>query len=331
MPISLQYGSARAFMALPACPGAVRSWSTHPDVVFCLQRDEEMAVAFGREERSFPPASLAATVRAVLAGTPPPGDSGYFRSYHEKLTRVRAHPGRYEQVLQLLDQLDPARLAAWVLEYLPAGATLDTTIYVVPNNHTNAYFHQGCVVVSFAHLDTAWGQILMRAQEGQEGWPLIPVLAHELHHVGQATLPRPDLDPQLACAHELLGGVAGEGTATRFFTLLPGDPRWEKAQAQVPGYLARLEELLRQVLDGSLGPAEARTRFLQVLHEPDGDGPGPVYVLGVHLVQAVYDHGGVEGVRDLLARPLSALQVYNQAPGAVFAFDRALAQRLAGG
>jgi hypothetical protein len=264
-----------------------------------------------------------------LAGAPAPGSSDYFQSYYEKLARVRAQPDRFREVLRLLEELRPAELSDSVLHYLPAGAALDITIYVVPNNHTNAYFHRGCAVVSFTHLDVDQGQLVMRPKEADAGWPLLPVLAHELHHAGQAGLPRPELDSQLECAYHLLGGLLGEGVATRFFTFIT-DSRWDEAQERVPVYRARLQELLWEVLDGSLSPDAARTRAFQEFHAPEGDGPAPVYVLGVHLVDAVCQQRGIEGVRELLARPLTALEAYNRASSVAAAyFDATLARRLA--
>jgi hypothetical protein len=215
-----------------------------------------------------------------------------------------------------LDVTAAARRAA---SYLPAGFRLKATLYPVIKQAENSFvFELATDPAMFFHVNP-------KKSPAQ----LENTLAHELHHVGLSTCPKPPgLDRWPATQQKLfdfLGGF-GEGLAV---LAAAGSPDvhphaadgpdawlvWERDVANFNADLRRLEAFFRDVLAGRLAGEEAEKRLFTFINTDDVP-QGAFYTVGWKMAAMVERARGREALLRTLCDPRSLLAAYNEVAAA---------------
>lgn len=236
--------------------------------------------------------------------------------------RAGHRPGRSSARLRAtLDDWARADLRAaraLALAYLPAGAALRATVYLMlkprPNSFVMAVGTDSAAIV--LHLDPS----VSRAK-----WE--NTVAHELHHIGYAgacpdSAAPPPADASLGEALRWMSAF-GEGVAV---LAAAGGPerhphaasdsaeraRWERDLRNVPADLPRLEQFLLEVADGRLvDPDSIRRAGMSFF----GDAQGPWYTVGYTMARAVERRLGRARLVASLCDPRRLLGAYQTAAG----------------
>ncbi len=274
--------------------------------------------------RALAEAEFAAMLRAI------PG--GEFATVNPQLElmwgRFREAPARLVELRTLYDEVAGgdvvSEAAALARRWLPAGATLETTVFVLLDGMSGGFVYQGQV---------AFDLLQMRGVER-----FLKVLAHELHHIGverlwQGQIDDPALAPGRRLALEFVSLLLGEGSATCLISGPPEEPegvaQWQGHMRALDRLFARAESLLRRTLAGELDEAAFQAEVPSFLQGYMGEA----YAVGYAMVERIRDVLGDEAVLACLCKPGGAVAVYNQAAariGAAYRFDEELAAALAG-
>jgi len=274
------------------------------------------------EGRTLSEAEFAAMLRAI------PG--GRFATANEQLAtmwqRFSQAPARLAELQALYEQVAGGdvvpQAADLARRWLPAGATLETTIYILLDGMSGGFVYQGQVAFDLLQM------------EGADRF--LKVLAHELHHIGveglwQPLSEDPALSPEQHRALDFVGLLLGEGSATYLISGAPqeaeGVAQWQQHMGQLDRLFARVEDLLQRTLTGEVDEAAfwaALPSFLQGYM-------GEAYAVGYVLVERICRALGSEAVLACLREPGSTLAVYNQAAEGIdgaYRFDERLAAAL---
>ncbi len=165
-----------------------------------------------------------------------------------------------------------------VMPYLPAEARIAATVFPVikPRDNSFVYFGEGIEPSIFVYIDPA-----------QTEAQLANVIAHELHHIGFASLPEvPCKAPAPLCSARTWTGAFSEGFAmlaaaggpdVHPHTASPADDRarWDRDVARFDEDLVRVQDFLRAVLAAELDEAAAQKRAMELFGVQ-----GPWYTVG---------------------------------------------------
>ncbi len=207
--------------------------------------------------------------------------------------------------------LDLRAAAARVLVYLPAEARIEATVFPVikPKPNSFVYFADGKEPSIFIHVDPAMSDA-----------ELASTIAHELHHIGFASLPEePCSAPPPVCTARKWTGAFAEGFA---MLAAAGGPdvhphagskpedraRWDRDVARFDEDLVRVEELLRAVLAGTLDEATAQRRAMEFFGVQ-----GPWYTVGWTMAVAIERCLGRAELVRAMRRPWSVPGRFNHA------------------
>jgi hypothetical protein len=279
---------------------------------FFLTRYREMnKMSAGVDDPGLSIENLEAVFRCYGDGTQlPAGLPRPLVTMHENLVKNGARLTdlrRVEAGLKSLAGRVPA-IQESVLERLPGRCRLDTTIYILPEAHTNAYQHAGRIVVSFFPLTVDDQGVKLSDRL------LGSTLAHELHHVGLGSIEESEAPGSVALLHSILGGFMGEGAATWFFNLpLSGElkEKWDYTALHLPELFARLHNILAE------GPSMAEDGLMQVFWQEfmgfyqDRGYPG-VYVVGVYCCRLIDEQAGRAALVNSLVNPREFVEVYER-------------------
>ncbi len=275
--------------------------------------------------RSLEPAEFAAMLRAVPAGR--------FRPQNPQLERMwprfREVPGRLPALRALHAEVAGGdvlpQAVALARRHLPAGAVLDTTVFILLDGMSGGFVYQGQV---------AFDLLQMRDAESFQR-----TLAHELHHIGVEHLWRDRIDgaglpPAQHLALEFVGLLLGEGSATYLISGAPREPegieQWQGHMAHLDALFARAEDVLRRILAGEIADEEALMAAIQ----PFLQGyMGEAYAIGYVMVERMQQVLGDEAVLACLSEPRRTLALYNQAAAGIagaYRFGAAVVDGLAG-
>jgi hypothetical protein len=217
---------------------------------------------------------------------------------------------RLQTALRDLQGADLGAAAARVLPYLPAEARIAATVYVL-------IMPRGSFVYQLA-TDPA---IFLALDSDQTRAQFENVVAHELHHVGFASIPRPSYDglpPAVAAGLGWMGAL-GEGYAMlaaaggRHVHPHAASPpedrqRWDRDLAGFSADLRTLEAFFLDVLHGRLGEEEARRAGFSFFGVQ-----GPWYTVGWKVAVVVEEHHGRAALVEAMADPRRMLTLYNRA------------------
>ncbi|HOR00156.1 MAG TPA: hypothetical protein PLJ35_15185 [Anaerolineae bacterium] len=274
--------------------------------------------------RGLAPAEFAAMLRAVPRGE--------FASENPQLqtmwSRFREAPARLAELQALYDEVATGeampQAAQLARRWLPEGAALDTTVFVLLDGMSGGFVYQGQVAFDLLQM-TGAGRFMQ-------------VLAHELHHIGveglwQGQFEAPHLAPGQHLALEFVGLLLGEGSATRLISGAPEEPegvaQWQGHMAHLDALFARAEDLLRRTWAGEIDEATFQAEVPSFLQGYMGEA----YAVGYVMVERILAALGSAAVLACLREPRRTLAVYNEAaartPGA-YRFDEGLAGAVAG-
>lgn len=301
--------------------GAIAS---DPGYVLLLERTRAIIRQFGGEDSGIDGLATRELERCLGCYAEQRAWEGhrFFGAFTRALGQARQNLSRHLKVYEAIGRLEAGALETEVLNRLPQCANIDSTAYFLAEVHTDAYAFRRDVVISF------WPLELVGNQPVSSGLPVAAVLKHELHHIGiNSILPRiyssdqmPATAAELALA--LVGALAGEGSATMFFT--PYDTSepdassvpWEKTAQDLPLHYGALDSALSDLLGGRLGVAEGmRTIPARFLGAYEGKYRPAIYILGVDMCRRVAAERGERELIELLRTPASFFAAYNEAVG----------------
>jgi hypothetical protein len=201
--------------------------------------------------------------------------------------------------------------AGHVLPYLPAEARIAATVFPVikPRDNSFVYLGEGIEPSIFVYIDPA-----------QTEAQLASVIAHEVHHIGYASLPEvPCSAPAPVCAARTWTGAFGEGFA---MLAAAGGPdvhphaaspaeiraRWDRDVARFDADLGRVQDFLRAVLAGELDEAATQKRAMDFFGVQ-----GPWYTVGWTMAVAIERCLGRADLVRTMRRPWTVLGRFNVA------------------
>lgn len=203
-------------------------------------------------------------------------------------------------------------IASRVFAYLPAEAKLVATIYPVikPRNNSFVFFDDAGAAI-FAFVDPA----VTAAQHDN-------TIAHELHHIGFASLEHPPCTAAPAtCSAREWASAFGEGFAMLaaaggpdvhpHHASTPADrARWDRDVARFDDDLRRVEALLLDVVAGTLDAERARERAMAFFGVQ-----GPWYTIGWSMAVAIERCAGRAVLVEAMRKPWTTLGLYNEVRG----------------
>ena len=238
-------------------------------------------------------------------------DGEQFASDSERLARIyTAYRSACRQVSTLqvrLDRLaDPSlikRAAVRAQEALPPQARVEATVYFLPDGRSSGYVVDAAIVLD-----------LLQTSNASE---VESTLAHELHHIGAASLlPKPCPEPDLGIALEMLGEMVQEGAATYWVD------GWRASPSRADFTL--VEAFLQDALLGQLDAAEVTHRRAELVQ----GWRGPLYQVGNEMIAALAVARGDDWVQARLGDPVGLLRAWQEEAGPEFAFNQAIFQLL---
>jgi hypothetical protein len=206
--------------------------------------------------------------------------------------------------------VDLDAIAERVLGYLPREAKLAATVYPVIKPRPN----------SFVNFDDAGAAIFVSIDPAQTTAQLDNTIAHELHHIGFASVhDAPCAAAPSVCAARTWTGAFGEGFA---MLAAAGGPdihphrassredreRWDRDVARFDDDLLKLEAFFRDVLAGHLDDNEARERASEFYGVQ-----GAWYTVGWVMAASVERCFGRAALVDAMRQPWTVLALYNDA------------------
>jgi hypothetical protein len=207
--------------------------------------------------------------------------------------------------------LDLDGAAARVLPYLPDEARIAATVFPVikPRDNSFVYFGEGIEPSIFVYIDPA-----------QTPAQLASVIAHELHHIGTASLPSVTCSaPVAVCGARTWTGAFAEGFAmlaaaggpdVHPHAASPADvrARWDRDVARFDDDLVLVQDFLRAVLAGELDEASAQKRAMEFFGVQ-----GPWYTVGWSMAVAIERCLGRADLVRTMRRPWTVLGRFNLA------------------
>jgi hypothetical protein len=207
--------------------------------------------------------------------------------------------------------LDLEGAAGRVLPYLPDEARIAATVFPVikPRDNSFVYFGEGIEPSIFVYIDPA-----------QTPAQLASVIAHELHHIGFASLPEVTCRaPRPVCSARTWAGAFGEGFAMLAAAGGPGvhphaaspadvRARWDRDVARFDDNLILVQDFLRAVLAGELDEAATQKRAMELFGVQ-----GPWYTVGWTMAVAIERCLGRADLVRTMRRPWTVLGRFNLA------------------
>ncbi len=205
--------------------------------------------------------------------------------------------------------IDLATIASRVFGYLPGEARIAATVYPVIKPRDN----------SFVFFDEDGAAIFVFVDPAVTAAQLDNTVAHELHHVGFASLPdAPCKEAAAVCAAREWAGAFGEGFA---MLAAAGGPdvhphraskpadraRWDRDVLRFDEDLRSVEAFLRDVIDGKLDADAARERAMGFFGIQ-----GPWYTVGYTMAVAIERCAGRAALIEAMRRPWTTLGLYNE-------------------
>jgi hypothetical protein len=205
---------------------------------------------------------------------------------------------------------DLGALATRVLPYLPDEARIVATVYPAIKPQPN----------SFVYFDDAGAAIFIYLDPAKTAAQFTNTVAHELHHIGFASLrDEPCTAAPAICNARKWSAAFGEGFA---MLAAAGDPgthphavsrpddraRWDGDVARFDADLRRVEALLRDIIDGRVDDGVAQQRAIEFFGVQ-----GPWYTVGWTMAVAVERCSGRAALVAAMRRPWTILGLYNRA------------------
>ncbi len=227
--------------------------------------------------------------------------SSLHRRYREDCARLDA----FSRAFAVLDTGGlPAEVEARVTPYVPAGADLACTVYLLCTGHSGGYFHGDGI-----SLD--WGYV----HESSD--TLAATIAHEVHHLvynGIVSGMAP-VDAPCSLAFEVLTGLVGEGIAYACVGGVPSEG--ERGYDEFISYAAREKEhcqtistCFEDIATGAMASVEdlyawASTHMRSTF--------GAINYTGYRMMRAIDAAGGARAVVACITDPWRTIDAYHAA------------------
>ncbi len=229
---------------------------------------------------------------------------------------LEARAGELRRTLDAWTRADLTAAAGRAFAYLPPEARIRAKVFVVIKAQTNSFvFELQTDPAIFLYLDAS-----QSAAEFQN------TVAHELHHIGYASVEAPGdsaiaaLAPDPRAAAEWVGAF-GEGFA---MLAAAGGPdvhphaespaaereRWDRDVANFGPDLLKVQQFLLDVATGKLKTPEERQN---VGYSFFGEAQGPWYTVGWKMAVTIEKRFGRARLIECMLDPRRILAVYNQA------------------
>lgn len=244
---------------------------------------------------------LDAAVRGDKGYIPPkPGLSRMFEAFSSALGRLEELTKLAEQVEQIgWQEQATARARRW----LPNDADLSAEVCFLLDGYSGGYVLGRRIGMDLLQYDGRLKQL--------EG-----VIAHELHHVGFASLlGRSDKARAEAMEARLAGLFIGEGSATAlvYGRPQPGDEgyeEWQQHERKMAEYFKLTRDYLARITEGAVRPEEFE-RDVPAMYLRGRWGVG--YAVGAAMVTTVLRGLGKEALFDCMRRPETFVATYRLA------------------
>lgn len=221
---------------------------------------------------------------------------------------LAARASKLRSTLDKWSAIDANKAAARALSYLPATARIKATIYPVIKPRTNSFVWDAETNPAiFLYLDP---DVTDAAFEN--------TLAHELHHIGYASV----------CKNQPTGALAYAATFTEGRAVLAAagspnvDPHatspereraiWNRDFAKVPTDMQRLEEYFTAIHDKKLTEEQADAQWPQFV-STDSIPQGAFYTVGYLMSKTIEEELGRDRLVASLCDPLQMMMDYNEA------------------
>ena len=233
-----------------------------------------------------------------------------FKKFAESAS-VKQQAPALAATLEEWKKADIEAIATRVRSYLPEEAKLRATVYIVIKPQSNSF------VYDLAHHPA----IFLRLDPAKSKAEFDNTVAHELHHVGFASIPQANSSSwsdQKRAAIEWVGAF-GEGLAMLAAVGFPDvhphmmsppadRARWDADMRNFPRDLKAVEKFLLDVLAGKLDKAEQQKQGMAFFGVQ-----GPWYTVGWKMAVVVEEAKGRAALIDCMHDMRKLLIAYNQA------------------
>ena len=230
--------------------------------------------------------------------------------------------GRIAELRVALDKwrsIDVTAAAEQAMDYLPANTRIRATIYPVIKRTTN----------SFVFELTTDPAIFMYVDPDRTAAKLENTLAHELHHVGNASCPDPAGIDTLGAEQQqvvqwlsafgegmaMLAGAGGSDVHPHATSEHEEWIVWERDVANFGHDVPLIEAFFQAVLNGTLPEAERRAALFTFINTDDVP-QGAFYTVGWKMAAMVERAHSREQVVRAVCDPRILLHTYNEIAGA---------------
>jgi hypothetical protein len=226
---------------------------------------------------------------------------------------LAARAGELRRTLAEWTKADLAKTAQGVLEYLPAEAVIRAKVYPVIKPRSNSFvFEMETDPAIFLYVDAAMTQAQFRN-----------TVAHELHHIGFASVNGPELPTDTpASVRDALGWMSAFGEGFAMLAAAGGldvhphavskpedRARWDRDLANFNHDLRTLEKFFLDVIDRRFPSKEEERKKAFSFFGTQG----PWYTVGYKMAVTIERHAGRAALIEAMRDPRKLLMVYNRA------------------
>jgi hypothetical protein len=222
-----------------------------------------------------------------------------------------ARAPKLAETLEAWKRKDPSAAARRALAYLPADATIRAKIYPVVKPRENSFvFETDTDPAIFLYLDPSTSAAKFEN-----------TLAHELHHIGFASVARPEPADLPAPVRRLLVWTSAFGEGLAMLAAAGGPDvhphatspaadrdRWDRDVAHFDDDLRKVEAFFVAVLDGKLDEEKERAAGFEFFGVQ-----GPWYTVGWKMAVVIERAYGREAVVEAFTDGRCLLATYNRA------------------
>jgi hypothetical protein len=231
-----------------------------------------------------------------------------FRKFAES-NDVKHQAADLTAALEQWKQADLVAITAKVRAYLPADAKIRATVYIVIKPRSNSFVYD---------LKTN-PAIFLRLDPSKTKAQFENTVAHELHHVGFASIPQVNKSSWTDQQREAVEWISGFGEGLAMLaaagspdvnpqaTSSPEDlARWDHDMANFPRDMKSVQQFLLDVLSGKLDKAHQQTEGMAFFGVQ-----GPWYTVGYKMAVVIEKAKGRDALIDCMYDVRKLLFVYN--------------------
>jgi hypothetical protein len=210
--------------------------------------------------------------------------------------------------------VDLEAAAGRILDYLPDEARIKARVFVVIKPRPN----------SFVFEPETDPMVFLSLKPGVSAAKFENTVAHEMHHIGLASLPKDaaagapgvgralDWIEAFGEGFAMLAAAGGPSVHAHAHSAPADRARWDADMSHFPKDLAAVDHFLLAVAKGNLPDDEARRQGMAFFGEQ-----GPWYTVGYRMAVAIEGQFGRKALIDCMRHPVTLIPRYNQAASLV--------------